>query len=121
MFLILFLLCGCERKKTEINLFITITSEEAMKRMEEESDFLILDVRTKEEYEEGHIKDAINIPNEVIGQEAESVLKDKEQTIFVYCRSGRRSKEACQTLCELGYSNIIDFGGIIDWKGEIVK
>ena len=121
MFLILFLLCGCAGNKTESASFITITGEEAMKRMEEETDFLILDVRTKEEYEEGHIKDAINIPNEVIGQEAESVLKDKEQTIFVYCRSGRRSKEACQTLCELGYSNIIDFGGIIDWKGEIVK
>ena len=121
MFLILFLLCGCEKENTETISFITITSEEAMKRMEEETDFLILDVRTKEEYEEGHINDAINIPNEVIEQEAESFLKDKGQTIYVYCRSGRRSKQACQTLCNLGYTHVIDFGGIIDWKGEIVK
>lgn len=121
MFLMLFFLYGCAGNKAENASFITITGEEAVKRMEEESDFLILDVRTIEEYEEGHIKDAINIPNEVIEQEAESVLKDKGQTIYVYCRSGRRSKQACETLCALGYTHVIDFGGIIDWKGEIVK
>ena len=82
MFLMLFFLYGCAGNKAENASFITITGEEAVKRMEEESDFLILDVRTKEEYEEGHIIDAINIPNEVIGKEAETVLKDKKQTLF---------------------------------------
>ena len=119
--MLMLLVCGCTKEDDTKPSFITITSEEAMKRMEEENGYLILDVRTKEEYEEGHIEGAINIPNEVIPDEAESMLKDKGQTIYVYCRSGRRSKESCKKLCELGFSNIIDFGGIIDWKGEIVK
>ncbi len=89
--------------------------------MEEESGFVIVDVRTKEEYMEGHIKDAINIPNEEIAEKAESILNDKDQKIYVYCRSGRRSKEACKKLIDLGYQQIIDFGGILDWKGEIVQ
>ena len=100
---------------------MTVSSEEARKAMEEEDGYIILDVRTKEEYLEGHIKDAVNIPNEVIAEDAETILKDKDQKIYVYCRSGRRSKEACKKLAELGYRKVIDFGGILDWKGEIVQ
>ncbi|MCR4634580.1 MAG: rhodanese-like domain-containing protein [Erysipelotrichaceae bacterium] len=119
---LLLLLCsGCGKQKEDPISFITVTSEEARKAMEEESGFVIVDVRTKEEYMEGHIKDAINIPNEEIAEKAESILNDKDQKIYVYCRSGRRSKEACKKLIDLGYQQIIDFGGILDWKGEIVQ
>ncbi len=93
-----------------------ITAEEAKKMMDEKDDCQIIDVRTKEEYDEGHIVDAINIPNEVIREEAVEKLKDKDQLLLIYCHSGRRSKEAANKLVELGYSNVYDFGGIIDWN-----
>lgn len=88
--------------------------------MKEEEDYLILDVRTPEEYEEAHIPEAVNVPNETIGTEEIPELPDKEQLIFVYCRSGNRSKQASQKLADLGYTNIIEFGGINAWNGDTV-
>ena len=88
--------------------------------MEEESGYLILDVRTPQEYSEQHIPDAINIPNETIGSEEIPELPDKDQLILVYCRSGNRSKQASEKLVKLGYTNIVEFGGINDWTGETV-
>ncbi|MBQ9037516.1 MAG: rhodanese-like domain-containing protein [Erysipelotrichaceae bacterium] len=98
-----------------------ISQEEAMKMMENESDYVIVDVRTMEEYLEGHIPDAICIPVESITNQQPSQLPDLNQTILVYCRSGNRSKQAAQKLLELGYSKIYEFGGINTWPGEIVK
>ena len=89
--------------------------------MENEPDYIILDVRTQEEYDEGHIPGAICIPNETIGDQPPALLPDKDQLIFVYCRSGNRSKQASAKLAALGYTNIKEFGGIIDWTGEIEK
>lgn len=82
---------------------------------------IILDVRTIEEFESGHIEGAINIPNETITKDAENVLKDKNATILVYCRSGNRSKQASKKLARLGYTNIMEFGGINTWRYKIVK
>ena len=90
----------------------------AKKIMDTESDYVILDVRTQEEYDEGHIKNAILIPDYEIADRAESELTDKEQLILVYCRSGRRSKNAAKQLSDMGYSNVKEFGGIIDWPYE---
>ena len=89
--------------------------------METEQDYIILDVRTSEEFEEKHIPNAINIANEVIGTDEIPELPNKSQLIMVYCRSGRRSKEAAEKLVALGYTNIVEFGGIIDWTGETVS
>ena len=86
--------------------------------MDTEEDYIILDVRTQEEYDQGHIPGAILIPNTEITAEAEKVLTDKDQLILVYCRSGRRSKLAAVTLAQLGYTNVKEFGGIIDWPYE---
>lgn len=98
-----------------------ITMDEALRTMSEEIGYIILDVRTPEEYAEGHIPGAINVPNESIGNSEIPELPDKSQHILVYCRSGRRSKEAAEKLVKLGYTNVSEFGGIIDWKGEIAK
>ena len=89
--------------------------------MQEETDFVLLDVRTQEEYASGHIPGAICIPNETIGSEEIPELPDKEQLILVYCRSGNRSKQASEKLVKLGYTNIVEFGGINDWTGETVS
>ena len=97
-----------------------VSSDEALKMMKTKSNYIIVDVRTQREYTEGHIPKAICIPNEEIDKEPPALLPDKEQEIFVYCRSGRRSKEAAQKLANMGYKNIIEFGGIIDWHGEVV-
>ena len=97
-----------------------ITSDEAKKIMETEKT-IVVDVRTTEEYNEGHIPNAISIPLETIEKEAEAKLKNKDDLILVYCRSGRRSREAALKLIEKGYTNVIDFGGIKDWNGEVVK
>ncbi len=103
-----------------------ITMEEAMKVMEREESYIILDVRRPDEFAAGHIPGAVNLPNETIGtaqsaedEEIKGVLPDKEQMILVYCRSGNRSKQAAQKLADLGYVKIIEFGGIQDWTGEI--
>ena len=98
-----------------------ITMSEAVKMMETEKNYIILDVRRADEFAEGHIPGAINVANEVIGTEEIPELPDKSQLILVYCRSGRRSKEASEKLVKLGYTNIVEFGGIQDWKGEIEK
>lgn len=98
-----------------------ISSEEAQKEMESSSGYVILDVRTQQEYEEGHIPMAICIPNESIDREPPMLLPNKEQTIYVYCRSGRRSKEAAQKLFNMGYKNIVEFGGINAWHGKVSR
>ena len=113
--------CGSKNSSTENSDYRQIDMEEAEKIMKEEKDYIILDVRTPEEYEEVHIPHAINIPNETISTKEISELPYKEQLILVYCRSGNRSKQAAGKLSKLGYSNIVEFGGIIDWKGEIEK
>ena len=97
-----------------------ITQDEAKRIMAEETGFIILDVRTKQEYDEGHIPGAVCIPNETIGEEEIQKLPDKDQTILVYCRSGRRSKEASKKLAALGYTGVLEFGGIQEWTGEVV-
>ena len=101
-------------------IWVRITQEEAARIMMEESGFLIVDVRRQDEYESGHIPGAICVPNESIGTDDIPELPDKDQTLLVYCRSGRRSKEAAQKLADLGYSDVREFGGIIDWTGETV-
>ena len=98
-----------------------ISGEEAKKIMDSETGYIIIDARTQEEFDEGHIENAILIPEYEISERAEKELTDKNQLILVYCRSGRRSKIAAQALVELGYTNVKEFGGIIDWKYEIVK
>ena len=98
-----------------------VSMDDIVQIMNENKNYIILDVRTIAEYNEGHITNAICIPNETIGSNTISELPDKEQLILVYCRSGNRSKQAAEKLKKLGYTNLIEFGGIIDWKGEIVK
>ena len=98
-----------------------ISMAEAIRIMEKEKDYIILDVRRADEYAEGHIPGAINLPNEDIGVAEIPELPNKSQLILVYCRSGRRSKEAAEKLVKLGYTNIVEFGGILDWKGEIER
>ena len=99
----------------------TITPAEAKDIMDKQTDYIILDVRTEEEFAEGHIAGAILIPDYEIEKKAEHVLTDKHQLILVYCRSGRRSKNAASQLVKLGYINVKDFGGIIDWPYETTK
>ena len=109
---------GCENKEMS---YTQISMEEAVSMMNTETDYIILDVRTPEEFADKHIPNAINIPNEVIGTEEITELQDKDQLIFVYCRSGNRSKQASEKLVALGYTNIYEFGGINDWTGETVS
>ncbi len=103
------------------NSYTQISVEEAVSMMENESDYIILDVRTAEEFAEKHIPNAINIPNETIGEEEITELPDKDQLILVYCRSGNRSKQASEKLAAQGYTNVYEFGGIIDWTGDTVS
>ena len=110
--------CGQDTEKDQEAVYMNITAEEAKKIMDTEEGYIILDVRTQEEYDEGHIPGAIVISHEEIEEKAEKVLTDKNQLILVYCRSGRRSKIAAEALVELGYTNIKEFGGIIDWPYE---
>ena len=112
--------CTSGGENTVKNTFEQISPAEAKAIMDERDDYVILDVRTQEEYDEAHIEGAILIPDYEISAKAESVLKDKEQLILVYCRSGRRSKNAASKLATLGYTNIKEFGGIIDWPYETV-
>lgn len=117
--------CSAQPKETEgetmeKNTYTQITMTEAVEMMKTETNYIILDVRTHEEYNEGHIPGAICIPNETIGSGDLSALPDKDQLILVYCRSGNRSKQASEKLVLLGYTNIVEFGGIRDWTGDIV-
>ena len=98
-----------------------ISGAEAKALMDSESGYIIIDARTQEEYDEGHIPGAILIPEYEISDRAEKELPDKDQLILVYCRSGRRSKIAAEELVKLGYTNVKEFGGNIDWEYEIVK
>ena len=98
-----------------------VSMSEAIDLINRESSYVILDVRTYDEYQQGHIPGAIVVPNETIGTSEIPELPDKQQMILVYCRSGNRSRQAAAKLAKLGYSNVIEFGGIIDWPFEIVK
>ena len=115
----LLLLSGCATQSAE-KTYRQITMEEAITMMEEETGYIILDVRTAQEYSEKHIPGAINIANESIGTEDISELPDKDQLILVYCRSGNRSKQASEKLVKLGYTNIVEIGGINSWPDETV-
>jgi rhodanese-related sulfurtransferase len=99
--------------------YVNITAEQAKEIMDTHQGYVILDTRAQEEYDESHIPGAILIPHDEILQKAEAVLTDKDQLILVYCRSGRRSKLAAADLVKLGYTNIKEFGGIIDWPYEV--
>lgn len=119
--LVMLLFAGCSQAKgnPQEASFVNITAEKAKQLMDTEENYIILDVRTQEEYDQGHIPGAILIPDNRIDADAEKVLTDKNQLILVYCRSGRRSKLAAERLVQLGYTNIKEFGGILDWPYEV--
>ena len=114
----MFTACGQAKENDREAVYMNITAEEAKQIMDSEDGYIILDVRTREEYDQGHIPGATQISHEEIAEKAEEVLTDKDQLILVYCRSGRRSKIAAEALVELGYTNIKEFGGILDWPYE---
>lgn len=130
-FILVGVLSGCSSVADEVNKesvqvsnkisFTNITPEVAKKRLDNEKDIVLLDVRTKEEYDSGHIKDSILIPVDNLKAEAERKLKDKNTPIFVYCRSGNRSTTAANVLAGLGYKNIYNLGGLNTWPYEVVK
>lgn len=116
------LICACSSiSENSENDYIQITQSEAAELMKTENGYIILDVRTQEEFRQGHIPNAICIPNESITNKEIPQLPDKDQLILVYCRSGNRSKTASQKLANIGYTNVREFGGINNWTGEIVK
>ena len=117
----LFGMTACGGENGKVSTYEQITSEQAKTIMDTEKDYVIIDARTEEEFAEGHIENAILIPEYEIAERAEKELPDKEQLILVYCRSGRRSKIASEELVKLGYTNVKEFGGIIDWPYEVVK
>ena len=129
----LFTACGAQTQNTASTsqaaapsssanaVYHSLTPKEAKARMDSKDEIIVLDVRTKAEYDEGHIENAILIPNEEISTEKPEQLPDLDAEILVYCRSGRRSKEAANKLVDMGYTNVYDFGGIIDWEYEIVS
>lgn len=109
------------REKGEKAMYEQITAEDAKKIMDSGEQHIILDTREQDEFDEGHIPGAILIPYIEIENKAEEMLPDKDKLILVYCRSGRRSKIAAESLAKLGYTNVKEFGGIIDWTYEIEK
>ena len=111
--------CGQAKENLQKVDYVNITAEQAKEIMDTHQGYVILDTRAQEEYDESHIPGAILIPHDEILQKAEAVLTDKDQLILVYCRSGRRSKLAAADLVKLGYTNIKEFGGIIDWPYEV--
>ena len=115
-----FALAGCSSDSGEAS-YEQISGAEAKALMDRESGYIIIDARTQEEYDLGHIPGAILIPEYEIADRAEAELPDKDQLILVYCRSGRRSKIAAEELVKLGYTNVKEFGGIIDWEYAITK
>ena len=126
--MILFVFVGCNGQQKETSddgsnelSYEQISGEEAKQIIDSQSGYVIIDARTQAEYDSGHIKNAIMIPEYEISEKAATMLPDKEQLILVYCRSGRRSKIAAQALVDLGYTNVKEFGGIIDWKYETEK
>ena len=119
LLILLLLLSSCSPSDDNLG-YKQISMEEAKIIMDEEKGYIILDVRTPDEFADKHIPNAINIPNETIGTEEIAGLPDKDQKILVYCRSGNRSKQAAEKLVKLGYTNVVEIGGINDWTGEIV-
>ncbi len=117
--LVMMLFAGCSAEVSELS-YKQISTEAAIEMMADETNYIILDVRTPEEYAEGHIEDSINIPNETIENGEIDELPDKDQLIMIYCRSGNRSKQAADKLVKLRYTNIVEFGGINTWTGELV-
>ena len=121
LFLCVVLFAGCSSNaestdnKSMKKTYEQITPVEAKYIMDSDNPYILLDVRTQEEYDAGHIEGAILIPDYEINTKAEAVLADKDALILVYCRSGRRSKNAASSLATLGYTNVKEFGGIIDW------
>lgn len=99
--------------------YMQMKMDEALKQMKQTSDYVLVDVRTKKEYESGHIPGAINIVNEEIDESVQKILEDKDRNIYVYCRSGNRSKQASQKLVDMGYTNIIEIGGINTYSGNL--
>ena len=111
-----------ENEKKTAEQFTSISMDEAAKLMETEKDFILVDVRRPDEYNAGHIPGAVLLTNETISETtAERILKNKDQKIFVYCRSGQRSRDAARKLSALGYTNVVNIGGIMSWKGKIEK
>jgi rhodanese-related sulfurtransferase len=121
MILSAMLLSSCGAPGSSSSGYRQISMDKAVKMMRDEKDYIILDVRRPDEFAEGHIPGAMNVTNEEIGTTDIAELPNKSQLILVYCRSGRRSKEASEKLVKLGYTNIVEFGGILDYKGEIEK
>ena len=123
LFFITLFITSCTKPEDQENevTYQKITVEAAKSMIDQDPSIIILDVRRQDEYDEGHIPNAILIPDYKITELAESILKDKNQTILIYCRSGNRSKKAALNLIDLGYTKVYDFGGIIDWPYEIVK
>ncbi len=121
----LFSIAGCDgdahEDRKEQAKYRRITADEAQVLMQREQDYLILDVRSPEEYAAGHIPHAINIPMEQFGEDPPKELPDRNQMIFVYCVKGVRSMNVANRLAHMGYKNIVEMGGIQDWHGEIVK
>ena len=117
----MFTACGQDKENNQGAVYVNITAEEAKRIMDTEEGYVILDVREQDEYDAGHISGAILIPYTQIEAKANEMLPDKDQLILVYCRSGRRSKIAAEALAELGYTNIKEFGGILDWPYEVEK
>ena len=117
----LFGMTACDGENGKVSTYEQIAAEQAKTIMDTEKDYVIIDARTEEEFAEGHIENAILIPEYEIKDRAEKELPDKEQQILVYCRSGRRSKIASEELVKLGYTNVKEFGGIIDWPYKTVK
>ena len=123
------LLAGCALSKAKADTAEDMTDKAAYHKISAEEthemmasqEVVVVDVRTREEYESGHIENAVLVPNESIGSEMPEALLDKEATLLIYCRSGRRSKDAAQKLLALGYQSVYDFGGVIDWPYELVK
>ena len=117
----LLLLSGCGASLQPEHTYRQITQEEAAKIMAEGEDYILLDVRTQAEFAQAHIPGAICVPNETIGEEDIPELPKKDQLILVYCRSGNRSKQAAGKLAKLGYTNVLEFGGINTWTGQTVS
>lgn len=117
VFLLALMLFGCAPQSAN---YEQVSSAEAAQMMEEKSDYVILDVRTQAEFDEAHIPGAICVPNESIQSEPPSALSDKNQLVMVYCRSGNRSKQAAKKLADMGYTRIVEFGGINSWQGDTV-
>lgn len=121
LLVLVIMLAGCGKSDADIpnNTYEKISMSEGLARMKSDENYILLDVRRADEFEAGHIPGAVNLPNEEIGTEEIPSLPDKAQTIYIYCRSGNRSKQAADKLLALGYTNIIEFGGIIDYTGEL--